>query len=811
MEKFADSVIRYRWQVLALAVLLTVFFAMQIRHVRFETAISALWPADHPYVDVYQTYEHNYGSPLTVYMMLRVKDGTIYNPETLGKVERITRAIDDIRGVNHNRVVSITSRKVKHLSIEGSSIHVANLLPRKRPETEAEFEDFRERVVGAGVIGTLVSDDGSATQIAGNFIERLTDVQDVFERVQEIKEQEKDEGHEIYLAGQPILMGWVWTYQQELLSIIALTAGLMFLLLYVYIRSIRLTILPLIATLVSAIWGLGFAGLLGYTLDPLILIIPALLMARTLSHGVQKVERIIELEDTALDASEKAKTLMLALFGSGLLGIVTDAVGILVIGLATIPVMQQLAIFCSFWAASIIVSVLILIPVGVSLLGLPKGGRTAIRLERSFVNRILDGVGWLVTASRARWVMAGFALTTVLSVAISTQITIGDIYPGTPLLWPDSPYNTAVKNMNDYFVGTDEFFVIARPRGGQDSGTGADGSVLAEGRAQTGEKAALAKGMDSALEEFLGLRTPEALGEMVDFQRYLERHPLVRGTFSFADFIRKVNRLYHWNYAKWDHLPDSRQATATFAHMLLQGTDPGDFDRFVDNMYKHANVTAWLTDHRGETLEEVVRYVKAYQDDNSDGAVEFQLASGSAGVTAAVNEEVANKELLVFLLAGLVVGVACLIVFRSILAAGILMLPLLVTNFVVMSIMVFLRIGLDVNTLPIVSIGMGVGIDYGIYMLTRIMQEIRRMGTYEEAIAHAVHTTGRAVFFTATVMVVSVGVWYFSSSFRFVAEMGLLLAMVMGVNMLGALLVIPAIITVTRPRFTLTARLLVWD
>ena len=213
MEKFADSVIRYRWQVLGVVILLSIFFGAQIRHVRFETAISALWPTDHPYVNVYQTYEHNYGSPLSVYMMIRVKDGTIYNPETLGKVERITRAIDAIRGVNHNRVVSITSRKVKHLSIEGSSIHVANLLPRKRPETEEEFADFRERVIGAGVVGTLVSNDGSATLIAGNFIERLTDVEHVFEQVQKIKEQEEDERHEIYLAGQPILMGWVWTYQ----------------------------------------------------------------------------------------------------------------------------------------------------------------------------------------------------------------------------------------------------------------------------------------------------------------------------------------------------------------------------------------------------------------------------------------------------------------------------------------------------------------------------------------------------------------------------------------------------------------------
>jgi predicted RND superfamily exporter protein len=191
--------------------------------------------------------------------------------------------------------------------------------------------------------------------------------------------------------------------------------------------------------------------------------------------------------------------------------------------------------------------------------------------------------------------------------------------------------------------------------------------------------------------------------------------------------------------------------------------------------------------------------------------VVFELASGPAGVRAATNDEVRHKELVIFALATAIIAVACWAAFRSLWAAAILTIPCVATNFVVSAIMVLMGIGLDVNTLPIISVGMGVGIDYGIYTLTRILQEIRRLGDYDAAIAVAIRTTGRAVFFTATVMIACVGVWYFLSSFRFMAEMGALLALVLAVNLLGALLVIPAMVAVFRPRFALTARLLVWD
>ena len=828
MERFADFVLRFRWPILILTLLVTAFFGWQATYVKFDTVLSGLWPDAHEYIKTHRAHERYYGSPLTVYIMLQRKDGTIYNPETLEKIDRITKAVDAIRGVNHNRVVSISSRKVKKITLSGSNIRTDNLYPLTPPKTPEELREFETNVARAGVLGTLASFDRTSSLISANFLPDRSSIQEIFARVQEIKDREQDKQHEILLAGEPILMGWVQTYQREIVVITGVSLTLMFLVLYGYVRNLRLSLLPMLATFVSTVWGLGFAGFLRLTLDPLILIIPALLMARTLSHGVQKVERIIELEAQELDAHGKARALIMALFGSGMLGIVTDALGILVIALATIPIMQELAYFCSFWAASAIISVLIFIPVVVAIIGVPEQAQVLQRLERGWATRILTSLGRVVSGAHARWVTAVFIVVSIAAFAYSSRIGIGDVHAGTSLLWPDSPFNMAVDNINRKFYGTDEFFIIATPQlTEQELIAARKGAEVAEEKV-VDDRALAGSGVkpsydtsateedheiaQATLKEFLGMRRVDVLLSVEQFQRYLERHPLVRQTFSFADFMPTMNRVIHGNHAKWDYIPEDDRAAANFAYALLKGTDPGDFDRFVHDAYKHANVMAWLVDHRGETLEEVVGYIKDYNSTLPvDSPVDFQLASGFAGVKAAVNEEVERKELAIFLVAVSIVGIACMITFRSVLAAIVLMVPLIVTNFIVMSIMVLMEIGLDVNTLPIVSIGMGVGIDYGIYMLTRILQEYRRTEDYSVACAIAIRTTGRAIFFTATIMVVSVGIWYFLSSFRFMAEMGFLLALVMGVNMLGALVVIPALITVTRPKFALTARLLVWD
>ena len=788
MESFARNVIRLRWPILIGIIGITLFFAWQCTYVRFRITLSDLWPAEHPFLKVHQQYGDQYGSPLTVYVMVKARTGTIYDRDSVEKIDRITKAIDDIPGVNHDQVVSLTSRKVKTISLRGSGVTVENLVPRTLPASAAGWDRFRDDAAAAGVVGTLVSFDGTASLIRGDFVESRTNLDEVFDRLQAIQHAESDDRHEIMLTGEPVLMGWVRTYQREIVSIVVISLLVTFVMLYFYIRNLHLTLLPILATGVSTIWGLGFAGWLRYTLDPLIILIPALLMARSLSHGIQKIVRIFELADEDVDATAKARTLILALFASGGLGIMTDVLGLLVIAISSIPVMRHLAVFCGFWAFTFLLTVLIFIPVVISIFGLPPTWRVRARLESPVTTRVIGGIAYLVTGPRARGVVVGSALVAVAAFALSSRVTIGDRTAGTALLWPDSPYNRASAAINANFVGTDELYVIARVRDGTGAASNGDGTAA-----------------------LLGVRQVPVLTQIEEFQRYVERHPRVRRTFSYADFFPLLNRRMHGNEVKWEQLPDSNEAAAQLSNVLLRGTDPGDFRRFVDQRYRHANVIVWLEDHRGDTLDDVVRWIQQYPLADPKGDVVFELASGSAGVRAAVNAEVKRKEFLVFVFATAIVGAACFAAFRSLWAAGILMVPCIATNFVCMATMVLMRVGLDVNTLPIISVGMGVGIDYGIYVLTRILQEIQRHHDYDRAIDIAVRTTGRAVFFTATIMIACVGVWYFLSSFRFMAEMGVLLALVLAVNLLGALLTVPAMVSVFRPRFALTARLLVWD
>lgn len=798
MERFANFIVNYRKAILGLLLAITGVFTWYAVGVKVDADFADFQPMDHPFIQVNEQYKAQYGSPLTIFMMVRVRQGNIYNPETLQKVRELTKALDALPGVNHDQVVSIASRKVKVLKIEGSYIQTDVLMPKILPATEDEFQAFRRDVSAAGVMGSLVSTDtrmtlpdlvatrpsenlstnANATLLIANFIEGRFQPNEIFERLRELKSQYSDENHEIFLAGQPMLMGWIHNYLQEIFTILGATMLLMFVMLYLHVRDWSLTILPIAGTVMGAVWGIGFAAMFGWSLNPLILIIPVLLMARSLSHGVQRMERIVEIEDQDLTPQDKGKLLIRSLFGSGVLGITTDALGILAIGITSIPLMRKLAGFGSFWALSNILTVTILISVIVAIFGSGGSKRVKTRLESGRLTAILDRLGRFIPAHSGR-ILVVFLVVAVISIGISTRIHVGDVHPGTPVLWPESNFNVAVSEINASFSGTDEF------------------QVIVETDAQDP-----------------GVRDPAVLASMRDFQRYMEKIPEVRGSTSFADFIPIVRRRLNGNHVKWESLPNTLMESAQYAHLLLRGSDPGDFTRFVSENYQTAAVTLSLQDHRGETLETVVAHIRDYLNaENLDGddSPRFRLASGLGGVLAAVNEEVGNTQLLIFLLVATVIFALCLYAFRSWMAVSIMIAPLIVTNFVVMSVMVYMGIGLDVNTLPVVSVGMGVGIDYGIYLLTRILQEHRLSGNYEMACATALRTTGRAILFTAGVMVISSGLWYFLSSFRFLAEMGLLLSLIMAINMIGTLLVIPAAMIYIQPTFRKQARILQWE
>lgn len=781
MERIANIIIYYRKIILVILLAITGMFAWLAVGIKFEANFNDLQPIDHPIIQVNNQYSEQYGSPLTIFLMLRVRgEGDIYNFETLQKVKELTKALDALPGVNHDQVISIASRKIKVLDTSGSYVRVNTLMPEMIPATKDELRAFRRNVSDAGVMGTLVSRDGKATLLSANFIETLFNQDEIFEKLRELKSQYSDENYEIFLAGQPMLMGWVANFMPEILTIIIATITLMFILLYLHMRNLSLTILPLIGTVMAAIWGVGFASAFGWNLNPLIMIIPVLLMSRSLSHSVQNMESMVELQDQEdLTSQDKGKILLRKLFIPGTLGIVTDALGITVIALSSVTLLNQLAGFGGFWSLSNILTVTVLTAVIVSIFGGGGGKQVKLRLEKSWLTAILDWLGGHFIPTHAGRILIVFLATVVITISVSTQIRVGDINPGTPVLWPDSEYNVAISQINSSFSGTNELQVIVETEKPEP-----------------------------------GIRDPAVLAKMRDFQRHMEIIPEVKGgSRSFADFLPIIQRRLSGNYVKWQRLPDELRDAAMFSALLLRGSDPGDFSRFVSNDYQTAAITLILTDQRGETLETVVARIRDYIAVNMlDGEdyPKFRLASGIGGVIAAINEEVSSKYPLILAIITIVIFALCLWAFNSWFAASILIAPLFATNFVVFSVMVFMGIGIDVNTLPVISIGMGMGIDYGIYLLTRILQEYKISGNYELAVSTALRSTGRAILFTAGVMILGSGLWYFFSSFRFLAEMGLLLSLVVGFNLLGALLVIPAAMIYFKPKFRKEARVIAW-
>ncbi|MCP4683291.1 MAG: MMPL family transporter [Desulfobacterales bacterium] len=294
----------------------------------------------------------------------------------------------------------------------------------------------------------------------------------------------------------------------------------------------------------------------------------------------------------------------------------------------------------------------------------------------------------------------------------------------------------------------------------------------------------------------------------------MEESPDVGRTLSVADLLPRMYRSIYDGHPKWETLPQNKTEGYQLFNMLTISSAPGDYDLYFARDGSFANVIIWYKDHMGNTLRKAIEDVKGYIEDKKEMLTRedctVKLASGNLGVLAAINETVEDSQLLNFALVMGVVFLLCSLTYRSVVAAIILLIPLNVTNIITLAIMRWLEIGLNINTLPVVSVGVGVGIDYGIYLLSRICEEFQTGGgEYSSVVAtRAIKTTGKAIFFTASTMIMGVIFWYILSSMKFQAEMGLLLALIMFINIFAALVLIPTMVNFFRPKFLGKVKLL---
>lgn len=774
-ERTAHFLIRYRWQYIGLCAVLTVLAIIGSTRMEFRTSFSDLLPKRSTIIDTFKQYAQ-FSTPINVQILLKVKDGTIYTPDTLARIWRLTREIDLIPSIDHVTIASIASSKVRVTRATPEGAESVPVMPDLPPKTQEGAMGVRDRArIAPGVTSILVSPDEKAAMISAGFHENGIDFMLVWNRVHEMLAKEAAPNVEFYPAGRVMLIGWVYYYGEQAAWIFLLSFALITIAHVDYMRSLAGAATPLIACALSAIWGVGAGGWMGLNLEPLTLVVPVLLIARALSHSLQMTRRYYEILYEVKDKNLAAGGALASMFAPACLGIMCDVAGLYMTILAPIPIVQKLGVLCGTWSLLLIPSVVMLTPCLLAVLPPPKDVSVFITHEvRSISTHLIEPFQSVVAKLVAPgWRIGTLAVLVVLGALVlhlSSLRAIGNTTVGTPLLWPNSEFNQAEAEINKNLAGTVTL------------------NVVWEGKVEH------------------ALKYPETFQSMQNFQRQMEAMHAAYGTLSISDYLRATNRLVRGGDPGWLPVDLKERDVANDLFWTLTGHSLEDMAQLATANMQTGDVVLWYKDLRSTTVDQAmaaVRQVLASIQREPSKVYRVRLAAGSVALQYAMDQVVvqSNWRILVYLLAA--IFAMCVLTYSSAVAAIMLLVPLAFAQFSTDAVMYMRGLGLDVNTLPVVAVGLGVGIDYGIYLISRMCDEFQRVGDgdVQGAVMRAILTTGEATFFVAFTMIAGVLPWYFFSNLAFLADMGWMLAWVMLFNCILAMVVLPIEVVFIKPKF----------
>jgi hypothetical protein len=760
--------------VLGAILLATVWFALQIPALKMHTEFGDLLPQNHAYIKLHNEIRDTFGGANQIVVAVEVESGSIYNNDTLALIHRMTQAVDSLSGVNHNLVSSLTHRTARKvwLTESGEMRSQPYYDPQRSKLSADELQAFAKDVqANPRIFGLLVSPDGKAALIKAQMNEAgIIDYEKIFEELQAVRAKEQVSGTKIHATGQPVLIGWVYTYLPQILQIFLYTLLLMVGLLVAYFRRFYGVALPLVGIALSSIWGLGFVSKMGWNLDPLNLVIPFLIAARAMSHSIQLVERYYG--ELAVNGNSKvaARTAFEDLFRPGSLAIAVDALGIAVLALGAAPINTKLGYYAGFWAFSVFFTVLLVVPLLLYLLPAPRHTENRTGWAHQLVLRIF---GVVAGRSGAAAVLAVAAVLFVGGGVLSARVTIGEAEAGSPLLYPEHDYNVSSRAINGRFPGSEELYIVAR----------------------TADKG--------------GLKRPEVLRAIEQFQNYMLLDPALGGTKALPGLVRAVNGMIHNTDPRWNQIPETPAGVGglLFAYMAASPI-PGALSEFLNADESDANLVFYYKDKQADTIQRAIHVAR--QGIEKVGEVKdfsIHLGGGAIGVNAAINDAVDDDNRLIVPLVLVLAFVFVTLSYGSVHAGWLMVLPMLFATVMTYAYMGVMGIGINVNTVPVIAVGIGVGIDYAIYIMNRIREEMAASRDLGTAVLRSAGTTGFAVVFTAVTLIAGVIMWVLLSDLRFQADSALLLTLMLVLNALAALLLMPAWVVIFRPAFITKARL----
>lgn len=748
----------HRPAVIALCLLISLVLCWQAILIRPATSFEKMIPLQHPFIENMLAHRDDLAHlGNSVRIAVQATDGDIFSAAYMETLRQLHDEVFYLSGVDRAGLKSLWSPSVRWTEVTEEGFAGGEVIPQRYDGTAASLEALRSNVLRSGQVGRLVANDFRSSIIEVPLLERYPDPQRPGSSLaldyQQFSHQLEDRIREQFQARNPQVKVHIVGFAKKVGDLIdglmkvaaffAVAVLITTLLLYAFTRCVRSTVAVLIATLVAVVWQLGLMHAIGFGIDPYSMLVPFLIFAIGISHGVQKINGIALHASTADDALTAARRTFRQLFLPGMIAILADAVGFIALLVIDIGVIRELAIGASIGVAVIVFTNLILLPVVISYIGIrPRAVADSAR-EQTFwraFSRVASPRAAAVSIIMA--VLAG-----ACGLWYGQNLQIGDLDQGAPELRPDSRYNTDNRFIIEHYATRADVLVVM---------------------------------VKTPVE---GCSTYPAMAAIDDLMWSLDNTPGVQSTVSLVSVARQTIKGMNEGNLKWETL--SRNAAVLNSAVAR-----------VEDLYNAdcslAPILIYLDDHKALTLERVVDAVQAFAAEHDRDDLQFLLGAGNAGVEAATNQVIQAREPQVLMLVYLCVAVMCLLIFRSLAATLCIVLPLMLTSVLGNALMAFMGIGVKVATLPVIALGVGIGVDYGIYLYSRLASHLHAGLPLQQAYYQTLRSTGRAVLFTGLCLACGVVTWVFSD-IKFQADMGLMLTFMLLWNMLGALWLLPAL------------------
>ncbi|MBI5446249.1 MAG: MMPL family transporter [Deltaproteobacteria bacterium] len=761
---------RRRARVLAVSLVLVGLFSVGITRMHTDVILQHMFPYDHPYLKLNMKFAQVFGGGgSAVAIAVKAKNGDIFNPETLGKVKKITDEIvlwDEAYRVLTVSIATHSSKVVKTLS--KGEISIEALMWPEVPSSPEEMKLLKKHIFSNPAYnGILVSRDGTAALILTQFKENIS-YERAFQLLRKVQGDFGDAKTSLHVVGYPMLMGWIYSHKVQMYWVFGFSVAFMLAVLFALFRNVVGLVAPLAMAAICTGLGLGFIGWTGINFSPLLYVLAFLIGARMVSNSVQITHRFIEEFHASGDRDLATYETMRAMAMPNLAAVATDVVGFSVLALAKIVLMQQLAILMSFWMATIVLSGT-LVPLICSVLPIRKRAVDQELEKEQWLAKLNAAVAAFSVGAGRYLVLLGVLAIVVLGAWQTSKLKVGDPTPGSPILWPNHPYNIDQAVINQTFDASSETF-----------------QLFYEGDRES-------------------VYDPEVLHTFQAFDRHMATQlpDIYKSSAAIVNMAKMLNVTFHDGDVLWYQLPREEQALTGLLGYIRNSVDRGTLGRFMDGTLERAQITLFFADHTSDNMirirDAAYAFFKEHPMKTARGS--FHLAGDSVGMEIALNEEMQRSHALMDSLVLIAIFLMCTIAFRSLVAGLMLTLPLVLSNLVAAAYMSLMNIGLSVNTLPCAAVGVGVGVDFAIYLYSRCMEEYPRYRDHKQAVLAAVRTCGKGIVFTAGTLILPVLLWYFVSALKFQAQMGFFLALLLATNMISAFTLHPLLLVLVKPAF----------